>query len=252
MRKGSEAYGAFAWAYDQALGAIFFETIAQVLSRVDDDYPAGEKTHLDVACGTGYVVDFFTRRGYRSFGIDASVPMLSIARGRAETIAAADMRTLPFAARRFSRVTSVYDSLNHLTSPEELLAAFRAVREVMTGDGLFFFDVNHPDAYPRVWGAKEPFVSSGDDFHLALHTRFSGWSRIGTGRARGWARVEGRKIEIDETHRQRAWSEKEVAEIVVEAGLRVVDIFNFDPFNRTDPFDDGGLKIFFITERDGR
>ena len=52
----SESYGAFAYAYDQALGQRFFRAVRRILARVLDRFPAKKKTHLDVACGTGLAI----------------------------------------------------------------------------------------------------------------------------------------------------------------------------------------------------
>src|SRR5205823_1236651 len=86
----SESYGAFAYAYDQALGEHFFSAARRLLDDVLYKYPARAKTHLDLACGTGYAIDYFEKRGFRSIGVDASLSMLGVARKRASRLIAAD------------------------------------------------------------------------------------------------------------------------------------------------------------------
>lgn len=238
----SEAYGAFAYAYDKALGRRFFKAASLLLDQLLETYPTDRRTHLDVACGTGSAVKYFQRKGWQSTGVDASLEMLQLANGRR---VAADMRALPFRGT-FSRVTCLYDSLNHLLRREDLLAAFRAIRGVMDGDSLLFFDMNHPEIYPEVWGLVEPYVSAGRDYRLQLATTYRKRERLGRAVVTGWARIDGRRIEIREEHLQRAYNESEITSALAEAGLEPVEIFHFDPYGEAEELEAVTVKLFFV------
>jgi SAM-dependent methyltransferase len=212
-------------------------------------YPAGAKTHLDLACGTGYAIEYFEKRGFRSTGVDASVSMLAVGRKRARRLIAADMRALSL-RRSFARITCLYDSLNHMQTRDDLTAAFSSVRGVMNADSLFFFDMNHPDIYPAVWGMREPYVSSGRDHHLEIATKYRRRDKQATGVVTGWANLaNGERVTIRETHRQRAWSQREITECLNDAQLEVVEVIDFDPFHEIESVDAGGVKLFFICRR---
>lgn len=246
MPEPSESYGAFAYAYDQALGGTFFLAARRMLDDAMAKYPSSMKTHLDIACGTGYAVQYFEQHGFRSIGCDASLPMLGVARKRASRLVAADFRALPF-RRTFARITCLYDSLNHLQTREGLTAAFRAVRSVMAPESLFFFDMNHPEIYPEVWGLQEPFVSTGKDHHLEIATKYRAREKRATGRVTGWAILpDGKRVSIRETHEQRAWSEHEIAECLREGGLSIVERIDFDPFGDIDIIEAAGVKLFYV------
>lgn len=235
-----ESYGAFAWAYDQALGRTFFMAVKRVLDDVMEKYPSRAKTHLDVACGTGLALEYFRKRGFCSTGVDASVPMLDLARGRERRVVAGDYRSLPL-RRTFARITCLYDSLNHMQTEEDLTAAFASVRSVMDESSLFLFDMNHPDVYPAVWGLRDPYVSSGDDHHLEIATRYRRRERRGYARISGWARMpNGERVKIRESHEQRAWSEAEIGNALTAARLRVVEMIDFDPFQEIESMDADG------------
>jgi SAM-dependent methyltransferase len=241
-----ESYGAFAWAYDQALGRTFFAAVKRVLDDAMEKYPSRAKTHLDVACGTGLAVEYFRKRGFRSVGVDASLPMLDLARARDARVVAGDYRALPL-RRNFARITCLYDSLNHMQTEEDLVAAFASVRGVMDAASLFLFDMNHPDVYPAVWGLREPYVSTGADHHLEIATRYRRRERRGYARVTGWARMpNGERVNIRESHEQRAWSEAEIGDALTAARLRVVEMIDFDPFHEIDSMDAAGVKMFFI------
>jgi SAM-dependent methyltransferase len=238
----SEAYGAFAYAYDRALGARFFKAVRVLLDGMLEKYPTPKRTHLDVACGTGLVVNHFAARGWKSTGIDASLDMLSRAGGR---VAAADMRALPF-RRTFARITCLYDSLNHMLEREELIAAFRAIREVMSDDSLLLFDVNHPEIYPEVWGIAEPYVSHGLDYRLEIATTYRKREKIGKAMVTGWALLGGKKVEIREQHRQRAYSEREIVSALAEAQMEAVEVLDFDPYG--EEIEARTVKLFFVAK----
>ncbi len=236
----SEAYGTFAYAYDQALGERFFRAMRRLLTRVLARYPANERTHLDLACGTALAVEFFSKRGYRSLGVDLSLPMLQIGRRRAAHLIAADMRALPFLSK-FARITCLYDSLNHLKSGKDLAAVFRAAADVLNDDGLFLFDVNHPDIYPAIWGNEAPFIADGSDFHLQMATKFRRGDRIAQAIVTGWATVAGKRVRIHEKREQRAFSEREIIDALGSAGLVPSEVTKFDPYAEGK-----NVKLFFV------
>ena len=238
----SEAYGAFALAYDEALGQRFFEAVRPLLEDALERHPAMKRTHLDLACGTGKALDLFRALGWRSTGLDASIPMLDQAAGRR---VAGDLRALPFRSK-FSRVTCLYDSINHLLELDDLKTAFREVRGVMDVDSLFLFDINHPDIYPEIWGDSEPYVASGADFHLEIATSYRRRDRLALAHVTGWARIGGRRIEIDERYRQRSWTEKQIEMAMSDAGLAAVEIADFDPYEEGAPTEAPSVKIFYV------
>jgi SAM-dependent methyltransferase len=236
----AEAYGSFAYAYDQALGHRFFRAMRRLLRRVIDRYPPRVKTHLDVGCGTAIAVEYFLRLGYRSVGIDLSLPMLQLGRRRARHLLAGDMRALPLRGT-YARVTCLYDTLNHLKNSADLTAAFRCVARVLDEDGLFLFDVNHPDIYPAIWGNDEPFVADGRGFHLKMATKFRPRDRIAQAMVTGWAEVAGERVRIHERREQRAYSEREIVDCLAAAGLVPVEVTEFDPYAEAR-----NVKLFFV------
>lgn len=242
----SEAYGAFAYAYDQALGKRFFESASRLLDETLEKYPTPKRSHLDVACGTGLVLNHFREQGWKSIGIDASLDMLSRAKGN---VVAADMRALPF-RRTFARITCLYDSLNHLLERDQLIAAFTAMRGVMADDSLLLFDMNHPEIYPEVWGLAEPFESTAKDYHLSIATTYRSREKIGKAKVTGWAVVGGRRVEIREQHRQRAYSEREIVSALAEAQLEPVEVSDFDPYG--EEIEARTVKLFFVAKAIGR
>ncbi len=225
----AESYGAFAYAYDQALGQRYFRAVRRLLTDVLDRYPSESMTHLDVCCGTGLAMPFFASRGFVSTGVDISPVMLNVARKRARRLVGGDTRALPLRTT-FSRITCLYDSLNHLLDARDLAAAFREIAGVMDGDSLFIFDMNHPEIYPEVWGLKEPFVDEGPDFHLEIATTYRRREGLGRALVTGWAAVGGKRIDIRERHTQRSYERDDIVAALTGAGLLPIEVREFDPW----------------------
>lgn len=245
MSIGQESYGAFAYAYDQALGRTYFQVVEPLLAHLVDRHHDDTRTHLDLACGTGFAVEWFVERGYRSFGLDGSIEMLQVGRQRIVRPVASDLRSLALRGS-FSRITSLYDSFNHLLSEEDLGACFVEVRRVLHNDGLFLFDMNHPNAYEEVWSIAEPYVSEQEGTRLEIATSFDRKSGIATGVVSGSTVRSGERIDIDETHRQRAYSEKTIVKLLRRARLQPVEMIHFDPFQQGSSRGKPKIKIFFV------
>jgi SAM-dependent methyltransferase len=241
----TEAYGAFAYAYDKALGERFFRAVQRLLDETLERFPTPKRTHLDLACGTGLVLDAFRQRGWRSTGIDASLAMLQVAQRRLPRVVAGDLRTLPLRSK-FARITCLYDSLNHMLDANDLAASFRSIRGVMSDDSLFLFDVNHPEIYPEVWGISEPFIAKGHDFHLEIATTYRAREKIGRAMVTGWAELGGKRVPIHEQHRQRSYSQREIVKALDEAGMVAVDVLDFDPYGEAEDIEAATVKLFFV------
>lgn len=241
----SEAYGAFAYAFDRALGERFFRAMRRVLDDKLAKYPTAKRTHLDLACGTGLALEYFRALGWTSTGVDGSLPMLQRARARSRRVIAGDLRALPLRGR-FARITCLYDSLNHLLERNELVAAFQAMRVLMDDDSLLLFDMNHADIYPIVWGTADPFISAGADYRLEMHTTYHALERMGRATCTGWASIGGERVKIRELHRQRAYTEREIITSLEEAQLAPIDVMEFDPYHDLGSVDAQVVKLIFV------
>lgn len=97
---------------------------------------------LDLACGAGRHLVELCRVGYRSVGLDLSMPMLDAARRTAVSAALTrgDMRQLPFRAGAFDIVTSYFTSFGYFEDELDDLRVLREVRRVLDAGGWFLLD----------------------------------------------------------------------------------------------------------------
>jgi SAM-dependent methyltransferase len=112
-----------------------------------------ESPILELGCGTGRILAHLARAGFRVTGIDASLPMLALARQHIDQDARlerrvhleeADMRT--FALRtRFRMAFCAINSFMHLMTPQDQAACVANVHRHLTPGGLFIIDIFNPD-----------------------------------------------------------------------------------------------------------
>jgi ubiquinone/menaquinone biosynthesis C-methylase UbiE len=98
--------------------------------------------HLDVACGTGVLMEDLRNLGWGSVGVDLSTAMLRSARKRDPQlpVATANMTALPF-HEQFHLVTCLFDSVNFLQENEEVEAALEGMARALRPGGVIYFDV---------------------------------------------------------------------------------------------------------------
>ena len=64
----------------------------------------------------------------------------------------------------------MFDTLNHLSSAEELLSTFQAVYSALLPGGYFMFDLNNERCYATLWTQDE--LIRHKDFTLLLENTF--------------------------------------------------------------------------------
>ena len=106
---------------------------------------------VDVGCGSGYVLREAERRGWEARGIDVS----EWARRRAHLLGLATYRSLPEAMddlRGRTRVVTFFQSLEHLTRPDQ---ALRQARELLVAEGSVVIETWDLDSrVARVFGRR--------------------------------------------------------------------------------------------------
>jgi SAM-dependent methyltransferase len=140
-------YGGFAYLYDQLMGDVPYDKWVKITEEFGSKYQVSGRSLLDVACGTGELSCRFAFQGYQVTGVDLSEDMLAVAMAKSE----AEGLRIPFIQQnmvdlevvdQYDFITIFCDSLNYLTSEEEVIQTFEGVAKHLKEDGLFLFDVH--------------------------------------------------------------------------------------------------------------
>ena len=143
------SYSYFACVYDLLTENVEYSRRADYICSLLSENGINGGLLLDVACGTGSLCVELSKRGFDVTGIDISGEMLCEAQNKmyesGENILflRQDMRSLDLYGTVDCAVCTL-DSLNHLTSEEDLLRAFKSISLFLEDGGIFIFDMNTP------------------------------------------------------------------------------------------------------------
>ena len=160
---------------------------------------------LELACGTGQLTVPVASAGSPTTGIDTSAPMLNTARERAAAAKVSveyllgDMRNFDL-GRQFGLIFIARNSLLHLHSTEDILAAFAMVRRHLAPGGMFAFDIFNPNVrmlarpadqrFPVTQVETESFgalsVEATNDYDAATQVNHGRWYVSAQGKPDAW------------------------------------------------------------------
>jgi len=145
-------YNNWAWLYNQTMGPDYSQPQLDLLKRVLLPHIPAQGKILDLCCGTGQLIQPLVEAGYEVTGLDGSEDMLYYAYKNAPqaTYCLEDARTFDL-NQQFDGVFSTSASLNHLMSLEDLTQVFQRVYGCLKDNGVFIFDLNHPQQLERWW-----------------------------------------------------------------------------------------------------
>ncbi len=111
------------------------------LQKIIQDKNKSVINHLDVACGTGTLIQKLTRHGWNSIGVDISPSMLYTAKQLNPDICVltGNMCSLPF-KNSFHIISCLFDSINFLLDEEDIYRSVYSMALSLKENGLIYFD----------------------------------------------------------------------------------------------------------------
>ncbi len=249
-----KAYDRLAKYYEPEWSS-FAERFAPMIDAIVTRHAGERATVLDVACGMGTLALALARRGHTVHGVDRSEAMIERARSLSGDVAGVsfsvgDMRVpLPDsrrsailsnaaasdrsdvlgvdgeATRGFDAATCTFDSINYLTSPEDVLAMFRVVVGALRPRGVFVFDSNTERMYRTHEDGIYEHELDGEVFFFQ-ETYYDRSARQAT----TVFRFDDGTMEV---HRQRPYGLDELTPLLERAGLFPVETYSgiaFEPY----------------------
>lgn len=226
-RAAAVTYDRMAPFYDEFTAHHDYELwVTSLLEVVARSALTGQNRLLDVGCGTGKSFLPMLERGWRVTGCDLSPRMLEVARrkvGAAARLEVADVRELPIYGE-FDLVWCLDDVLNYVADADELEVALRGLRANLAVDGVLLFDLNTLASY------RGFFAQSLSDDHGATRWEWRGMADRHTAAASTieavFEAVEGEGSPVVRAiHRQRHFTQEEVAGAIARAGLELLEVY---------------------------
>ena len=241
-------YESFARVYDTFMDNVPYEEWCAHLTALLRERGIEDGLVLDLGCGTGAMTRLLSKARYDMIGVDSSLEMLEIA-GEAAT---PDILYLLQDMRRFElygtvrAVVSVCDSLNYMTSDEDLLSVFSLVNNYLDPGGWFFFDMNTVWKYRSFLG-DETFAESRKECSFIWENTWYEEEKINEYDLTLFVeREDGLYERYFETHYQKAFEIRRVKELLEQAGLRCEHIW--DGYSDADAHDESERVLFAARE----
>lgn len=228
-----DIYQVLAPYYDEWNAEIDYHAWAGSIEKVfQREFSGKVGSVLDLACGTGSMTLALAERGYDMIGLDRSCEMLSVARDRALETPFAD-RILWLAQDMtdfelygtVEAVVSCLDSINHLTSRDDLAACFRLVHNYLVPNGLFLFDLNSKGKFETVYGnasyvfeAPGVFCTWQNSYHAASRLCHFDITLFEEGE-------DGRYLRYDERQTERMYTLRSIKRVLSECGFVLVGAY---------------------------
>jgi SAM-dependent methyltransferase len=178
------------------------------------------KDVLDLACGTGMHLQYFKQLGYLCQGIDASHDMLKLAKKRLKRVPLRESYFEDFKLKRkVPLITSFFNAMSYNTDIKKLKATFKNVRNNLSENGIFVFDIFCVDK------PKEVFITKNFEAGKLKISR----TIVGVPSKKGFKSTmyyvisDGKRSEIIcETSYRGAFSEKQILSALKDAGFNVL------------------------------
>ena len=232
-------------SYGKDFSALILPRLLQTLRL----YHVGPASMVDLGCGTGTMALMLARRGWRVWGVDGSAAMIAEAskKLRSRTSRVALLRQPLTHLRLPERVvlaTSLFDTLNHLTTRRALFAAFRRVHSALLPGGYFIFDLNNELCFKTLWTQTDAIDHR--DFTLILRNIYNPEKGSAASHVTLFVR-EGDRFRCErETVRERYYADVEVTALLQKAGFLVRETV---PFNFSSLPHIGKLKTWWVAQR---
>ncbi|MBQ8392133.1 MAG: class I SAM-dependent methyltransferase [Clostridia bacterium] len=226
-----EQYSFLAGVYDSLNSDFDYEGYAEF---IDNEIRKYEKIRsslvLDLACGTGKITFALRDRGYDMTGVDLSEDMLAVARNICYEKNITDILWLCQSMQSFELYGTVdacvccLDSLNYLTSYEDIKKCFSLVHNYLIPDGVFIFDMNTPYKFENIYGNNAYVLEDGSSL-VAWQNEYN----KKTGICKFYLNIfvenhDGTYTRYDEVQKEKCYSLQRIKRALSDCGFEIIRI----------------------------
>lgn len=247
-----EAYTGFAAVYDIFMDNVPYEEWSSYLHGLLQEHGIEDGIVLDLGCGTGAMTERLAAFGYDMIGVDNSEDMLELAMEK-RVQSEQDILYLLQDMREFElygtvrAAVSVCDSVNYITEPEELTEVFRLVNNYLDPGGLFLFDLNTPYKFRELLG-DNVIAENRDEGSFIWENAFYEEDQVNEYDLTIFVKEEeGLYRKYQETHFEKAWTLEKVKELLEEAGMEFLGVY--DGFTKEAPKEDSERILVAAREK---
>ena len=244
-------YNRFAYLYDELINDVNYKEWLDYYFKIFQRYGLKPKLGLDLGCGTGNLTTLFADKGVEMTGIDLSEDMLMVAREKAE---GRDILYLNQDMCEFELygtvdfIVSSLDCINYITDKRDLLKVMKLANNYLNPGGLFIFDINTPYKLENITG-NNTFILENDEVFCSWQNEFDKKRKISDFYLTFFCK-EGEKYQrFDEEHSERAYSIEEIASVIENAGMKLLNVYDEMSFKKPTSKSE---RVFFVAQEQGK
>ena len=229
-------YSAFARYYDELTANIdyvkrgeYFHSLIKKFGKTDG------KILLDLACGTGSISEVMAELGYDVIGVDNSDEMLGIAiekkfdKGLNIQYLCQDMRKIDMFGTVDVTVCAL-DSINHLSSLNDVRKVFEGVAFFSEIGGLFIFDVNTLYKHRRILADNTFTYETNNVYCIWENTLDAGTDEVRMHLEFFEHEENGMYSRSSDDFSEKAYSEEELEKLLEECGFELLAKYGDDTY----------------------
>ena len=245
-----DAYTSFAQVYDLFMDIVPYVEWCDYLEEQLHKEGIRDGLLLDLGCGTGKMTRIMAEKGYDMIGVDNSLDMLDIARehsGENILYLLQDMQEFEL----YGTVRAVYcacDSLNYITSEEEVLSVFQLVNNYLDPKGVFLFDINTPYKYKELL-SDYTFAENREESSFIWENYYDEESGINEYDLTLFIKEGEYFSRFQENHYQKSYSLETILELLEKAGMKVEGVY--DGYTLEPPREDSE-RLTIIAREQGK
>ena len=239
-------YGVFAEYYDKLTENVAYPKRADYFRTLLSAQGVTGGTLLDLACGTGRLLLEMAAYGFDVIGVDASAEMLCAAQSKPQI-----MKLRPLLLCQTMQTLDLYDtvdaavcaldSVNHLTDPRDVQAAFKRVSLFLNPGGVFVFDVNTVYKHKAVL-ANNSFVYDMEGLYCVWQNRLDEKTDTVEITLDFFEEDDGAYVRSTETITERAYPLEDLQAWLEEAGLTLLNVY--EELTQSPPKSDTQRAVF--------
>ncbi|MDT3700396.1 MAG: class I SAM-dependent methyltransferase [Thermincola sp.] len=246
-------YSNFASIYDRLMQDMPYAGWINYLKRLFARHNIKPHRILDLGCGTGNVTIPLAEMGYRLTGLDLSPEMLAVAEEKARSKGlivnwlCQDMRAMDMADLSFELVISMTDSLNYISTGDELLHVFKQVRNLLKDGGWFIFDLNSVYKLKEVF-SDNVFTLLDDDIAYVWENNYDETCRTCYMDLTFFVKeADGRYRRFSEEHSETGYEINDIRELLNQAGLILQAVYEEETITAPQ---DTTERIYFVVRKE--
>ena len=213
MNMKENIYKKFASAYDGIYDDNFYNGYYFFIKKIVKENNISQVNLLDLACGTGRLLQKLKPICHIIEGVDSSAEMLKVAKFKDRKIKYYQQDFLNLNLKNeYNVIISTFDSVNYLKTKADLMVAFKNVCRHLAKGGIFVFDFNTIYKKP-----KKEIKKGGIFFRSLIKGRYWLINII---------LKKDDKIIFQERHKERLYSFAEIASALKASGLEIISIYS--------------------------